>query len=250
MCNEMLFSLRRERLECLKQHSTRAEEFFLKLDQSQRLQSHLDSLKKNAEDRRISSQTRAVAKRTGYHGIVDWAERISRSHDNLLQITAQVAFVGAGLTYGAIFSASRGNIGLMCYAFALFDCGFIIPTVSLAILKWASLRPKDTLFCSPHTWTLVLNIFAYVSVASVGCAICLLNMTLYFLAFPLDSSGQPTVPNLQLTVSPVPAGSLTLGCLSLAVLMVSLCVLIHYTSYGWDAFFGDFLGRRPGEVDC
>lgn len=193
-------------------------------------------------------------------------QRISRTHESLLQITAQVAFVGAGLTYGAIFryvkggegglvvdmdtfhSASRGNIGLMCYAFALFDCGFIIPIVSLAILKWASLRPKDTLFCSPHTWTLTLNILTYLSVVAVGSAICLLNMTLYLLTFPLDSNGQQKDANLQLTVSPTPAGSISLGCLSLAVGMVSFCALTHYMARGWHAFVQDFLGHRRGEM--
>ncbi|KAF8435018.1 hypothetical protein L210DRAFT_3551679 [Boletus edulis BED1] len=240
-CNTMLPSLRRERLECLAQHRT--EEFFLKLEQSQRLQSHLDDLKKSVEDRRISSQTRAVAKRTGYHGFVDWAERISRTHENVLQTTAQVGFVGAGLTYGSIFSASRGNIGLMCYAFALFVCGFIIPTVALALLKWASLRPKDTVFTSPYTWTLALNISTYASVAAVGSAICLLNLTLYLLSFPLDASGQQEDPHLQFSISPSPAGSVSLGGLSLAVGIALFCVITHYVARGWDAFVHDFLRR-------
>jgi hypothetical protein len=145
-------------------------------------------------------------------------------------------------------SASRGNIGLMCYAFALFDCGFIIPTVAIVLLKWASLRPKDTLFCSPHTWTLVLNIFAYASVAAVGSAICLLNMTLFLLTFPLDSSGQRTDANLQLGVSPTPAGSVSLGCFFLSVGIISICLLTQYMSRGWDALVHDFFGHRPGEV--
>ncbi|KAG9317883.1 hypothetical protein JVU11DRAFT_2112 [Chiua virens] len=253
-----LLTLRGERLESLKQaispsasresRDTYTEQFFSRLDKCQRLEHHIDTLKKNAEDRRISSRTRTAAKRTGYHGIVDWAERTSQTHDNLLDATAKVAFVGAGLTYGSIFSASRGNIGLMCYAFALFDCGFIIPTVALALLKWASLRPKDTLFCSPHTWTLILNIFAYVSVAAVGAAICLLNMTLYLLVFPRNSSGQPTNATLQLYISPTPAGSLSLGCLLLSMGIVLICALIHYLARGKNAFIQDFIGHRPGQT--
>lgn len=141
-------------------------------------------------------------------------------------------------------SASRGNIGLMCYAFALFDCGFIIPTVASSLLRWASLRPKDTLFCSLHTWTMLLNIFTYASVAAVGSAICLLNMTLLLLTFPLDSNGQRTDANLQLGVSPTPAGSVSLGCFFLSVGMILISILVHYSSHGWGAFVHGFSGHR------
>ena len=112
-----LLSLRRERLKSLEQasssqpspdvkhgclnllqYSTQCEEFFMKLDQTQRLQNHvspaiawkslklrayvqLDTLKKNAEDRRISSRTPAR-----YHGIVDWAE-VSHSTTTRVPLT-------------------------------------------------------------------------------------------------------------------------------------------------------------------
>lgn len=65
------------------------------------------------------------------------------------------------------FSATRGNVGLMCYAFALFNCGFVIPLVTLGLLKWASHSPVETLFASPHIWSMLLNVFVYLSVTAV-----------------------------------------------------------------------------------
>ncbi|KAF9234372.1 hypothetical protein BU15DRAFT_65743 [Melanogaster broomeanus] len=43
-------------------------------------------------------------------------------------------------------------------------------TRALLLLKWASLRPKEALFSSPHPRTPVLNVFVYGSVAAVGAA--------------------------------------------------------------------------------
>lgn len=81
----------------------------------------LKEMMDNVEEILCLSRTQAAADCTGYHGIVDWAEvsfpmssiqtlwikihvqRMSTTHEHLLTTLAQVAFVGAGLTYGAIF---------------------------------------------------------------------------------------------------------------------------------------------------
>ncbi|KIK35725.1 hypothetical protein CY34DRAFT_561181 [Suillus luteus UH-Slu-Lm8-n1] len=201
-------------------------------------------LEKDVEDIKFYSHTQAVANRTGYRGFADWAEKTSRTHEHLLLTLGQVAFVGASLTYGAIFGSSRGNIGLMCYAFALFDCGFIVPTVALALLKWASQQPKDAVFASPQVWTLLLNIFLYGSVAAIGTAICLLNISLLLLHFSVGQNGQLADAKLQFNIEPTPAGTLALGCFGLAAVIVVVSGLSHYLANGWDAMIKDFFGRR------
>lgn len=130
----------------------------------------------------------------------------------------------------------------MCYAFAFFDCGFIVPSVALVLLKWALSRPKDTVFAAPHIWTLVLNIFVYGSVAAVATAISLLNISLYFLDFSIGSNGQRMDSKLQFNISPTPPGSVGLGCLLLAVAMIIISGLAHYLARGWDAVVHDFIG--------
>ncbi|KAG2366144.1 hypothetical protein BDR07DRAFT_1373844 [Suillus spraguei] len=221
----------------------------LKLKKRSLLQSHgtdlsqLKTLEKDIEDITFYSCTQAVADRTGYRGFADWAEKTSRTHEHLLVTLGQVAFVGASLMYGAIFGSSRGNIGLMCYAFALFDCGFIVPTVALALLKWASQQPKDAVFASPQVWTLLLNIFLYGSAAAIGVAICLLNISLVMLHFSVDQNGQLDA-KLQFNVEPTPAGTLALGCLGLAAVVVVVSGLSHYLVNSWDAMIKDFFGCR------
>ncbi|KAG1834328.1 hypothetical protein DFJ58DRAFT_821491 [Suillus subalutaceus] len=222
----------------------KVEAYLQKVSQSQSLRAHLKTLEKDVEDITFLSRTQAVADRTGYRGFADWAEKTSRTHEHLLLTLGQVAFVGAGLTYGAIFGSSRGNIGLMCYAFALFDCGFIVPTVALALLKWASQQPKDAVFASPQVWTLLLNIFLYGSAAAIGAAICLLNISLLVLHFSVGQNGQLTDAKLQFNVEPTPAGTLALGCFGLAVVVVVVSGLAYYLANGWDAMIKDLFGRR------
>ncbi|KAG1828013.1 hypothetical protein EV424DRAFT_576640 [Suillus variegatus] len=246
-CKSMLCQVRKERYNIQSQEleiHRKVEAYLQKVSQSQSLQAHLKTLEKDVEDIIFYSRTQAIANRTGYRGFSDWAEKTSRTHEHLLLTLGQVAFVGASLTYGAIFGSSRGNIGLMCYAFALFDCGFIVPTVALALLKWASQRPKDAVFASPQVWTLLLNIFLYGSAAAIGAAICLLNISLFILHFSVGKNGQLTDAQLQFNVEPTPAGSLALGCIGLAVVVVVVSGLSHCLANGWDAMIKDFFGRR------
>lgn len=244
LCRDMLHNIRRERLDILRRGDHQTEKYLSKLQQTQRLRGHLKEMMDSIEEISQMSCTQAAADCTGYRGIVDWAERMSTTHEHLLATLAQVAFVGAGLTYGSIFSSSRGNVGIMCYAFALFDCGFIVPSVALVLLKWASSQPKDTVFATPHIWTLVLNIFVYGSVAAVAAAISLLNISLYLLNFPLGSHGQQMDSELQFDISPTPPGSVGLGCLLLAGAVIIISGLAHYLPRGWDAVVHDFVGRR------
>ncbi|KAF9234371.1 hypothetical protein BU15DRAFT_79053 [Melanogaster broomeanus] len=246
-CKVMLSGIRRERLEIQRRTPLSVDKYLQSLSQSQRLQDHLKVLEKNAEEISFYSRTQAAFDHTGYHGFADWAEKTSKTHEHILVTVGQVAFIGASLTYGAIFSSTRGNLGLMCYAFALFNCGFIVPTVALLLLKWASLRPKEALFSSPHLWTPVLNVFVYGSVAAVGAAICLLNVSLCVLHFSAGPDGQITDAKLEFGIAPPPAGSIALVCLAVALVVALVAGLFHYLANGWKLLVGDFVGNRRSQ---
>jgi len=132
----------------------------------------------------------------------------------------------------------------MCYAFALFDCGFIVPTVALTLLKWASQRPKETILASSQFWTLLLNFFLYGSVAAISVAICLFNISLLKLRFSVSQTGQITDAKLELGFDPTPAGTLALGCFGLVVVVTIVSVLLHAVANGWNTMIKDFVGRK------
>lgn len=182
------------------------------------------------------------------------------AHKDLIEALCQVSFVGAGLTYSTVFryvcsqllpvqltkfpSASRGNIGLMCYAFALFNCGFIFPLVALALLKWAARCPRQTLFAAPQKWTFLLNFFIYISMGAVVSAICLLNVTIIYLHFERGGDGALQNSQPQFNVPPAPAGSLALICAVVAIFATLSALVLHYTVNGWHLLVTTIVGRR------
>lgn len=132
----------------------------------------------------------------------------------------------------------------MCYAFALFNCGFIVPLVALALLKWASNCPRSTLFAAPQVWSFLLNFFIYISVGAVVSAICLLNVTIIFLRFGEGDGGAPQDSQPQLNVSPAPAGNFALICAVVAIFATLFALALHYTANGWQSFVTAIVGRR------
>jgi hypothetical protein len=122
----------------------------------------------------------------------------------------------------------------MCYAFALFNCGFIVPTVTLALLKWASLRSPEAHFACPHIWSMFLSVAVYLSVIAVVAAICLLNVTIIYLNF--DS--------LQYNVGPRPAGYFALICAAITGLFTFCALILHYMVNGWNTLFSALTGRQ------
>lgn len=217
------------------------------ISETERLRTHLDALEKELVDMKYIAITQATADYTGYHGLADWAQKTLENHKDLIEALYQVSFVGAGLTYSTIFSATRGNIGLMCYAFALFNCGFTIPMVSIALLKWAASRPREALFASPKIWSSLLNVFLYVSGTAIAVAICLLNMTIVFLQFREGSDGVRTDSPAQFDVVPRPAGIFALVCITIPSIMTLLALALHYCANGWDTLFSALIGNYKQE---
>jgi hypothetical protein len=83
--------------------------------------------------------------------------------------------------------ATRGNIGLMCWSFALFLCGLMVITmIQLLLMLCSRLRRQMYPFSARRPWKILLGIGLYGSSASGFCAIGLLVVCVLDLRF--DSS--------------------------------------------------------------
>jgi len=212
---------------------------------TQRLEGHIQALEREQDKLQYNANSQAAAEYTGYRGLVDWAKITLEIHEHLITSLTQVSFIGAGLTYGVIFSSNRGNVGLMCYAFTLFNFGFIVPSASLALLKWASHRPETSAFASPLFWKVVLSLAIYTSITATACAICLLNVSIFELHFPLDKDGLPMNAPLQLNVNPSPAAYLALIPTGVVIIVTFIILTCVFIVNGWGGLFS---GRAKGEV--
>jgi len=82
--------------------------------------------------------------------------------------------------YATIFSAVRGDIGLVAFTFPLFSIGFLVPAAIQIALSWASNQPT-TPFASQLFWRIAIGIFMVFSTLSVAAAITILNVTVFSL---------------------------------------------------------------------
>lgn len=132
----------------------------------------------------------------------------------------------------------------MCYAFALFNCAFIIPLVALALLKWASISPRRSLFASSRAWSFLLNLFIYISLGAVVSAVCLLNFTIIYLHFEEGDGGALQDSQPVFSVQPSPAGNFALVCAIVAGFTTIFVHWSYYSANGWDSFMTAIVGRR------
>ncbi|GBE84561.1 predicted protein [Sparassis crispa] len=223
--------------------AVQVQEYRRSIQDSERLREHLEALQRDYDELTFLARTQAAADCTGYHGLTEWARKSLDIHRHLMNALCQISFVGAGLTYTTIFSATRGNLGLMCYSWGLFNCGFIIPLSGLSLLKWASTRSRETLFASPQVWSLLLSIFIYLSVIAVAAALCLLNVSIIVLHYSWTADSTP-----QFNVQPVPAGAFALMCTAITCVLTIFAFFLHYSVNGWHNLFGALLGRQNEEA--
>lgn len=84
-------------------------------------------------------------------------------------------------------SATRGNIGLMCWAFSLFIVGLSILITVQSLLMWCS-RLENYPFSTPKLWEFFLGVGVYGACAAVITAIALLVVTVLNLHFNVDTT--------------------------------------------------------------
>ncbi|KAF8315946.1 hypothetical protein DL93DRAFT_822626 [Clavulina sp. PMI_390] len=186
-------------------------------------------------------KTQGSAAATGYLGIADWAQDAYDSYDNLMTAITGVSFVGAGLTYGAIFSATRGSIGLMAWAFSLFIVGLAIVIPVQALLRWCS-RLDNYPFSTPRVWELFLAVGVYGASASAFAAISLLVVTVLSLHFNVtsepynNSNAANWDAHLEFDVSPGPSAKFAFAFIGLGILGVVLVFAFFAGANGMNVF--------------
>jgi hypothetical protein len=127
----------------------------------------------------------------------------------------------------------------MCWAFALFDIGFIITILVRSTLMWCARPPLPKRpFASTFYWELVIHIALIFAFASATVAIFLLNMTIWQLVYP-RAEDQDII---QLDLSPAPGAFLSISVLAGAVFTVLVVLALIWWS-------NDFkTGRRHKKI--
>ncbi|KAF8317864.1 hypothetical protein DL93DRAFT_468629 [Clavulina sp. PMI_390] len=172
-------------------------------------------------------RTRGRALATGYLGIADWAQDSYDSYEHLMTAITGVSFVGAGVTYGSIFSAMRGNIGLMAWAFSLFIVALALIIPAQIFLRWCS-RLDNYPFSNPRMWDMVVAICIYGASAATFTAISLLVATVQDLHFNVSAIpyNNPNAANwdapLDFNVDPSTGASFAFSIIGLGIIWVLL----------------------------
>lgn len=131
----------------------------------------------------------------------------------------------------------------MCYAFALFNFGFIVPVVTGTLASLASRRPRKTRFVPPRVWKRLFYAFNYTAVAAVAAAICLLSVTIYQLQFSQRNGDSP----LRFNFAPRPAAIVTFVILGGAFVIILFALILHHAGSGGEEGLNTLLSRKEKE---
>ncbi|KIJ68136.1 hypothetical protein HYDPIDRAFT_107793 [Hydnomerulius pinastri MD-312] len=210
------------------------------IEQHDALKSRLEQVNALLQDVEELFETSENHASTGYRGFSGWAKKAFDQYAPMCDSISAASVFGAGITYTTVFSASRGNVGLMCWAFALFDVGFIISLFVRSSLLWCSRLPalesdqqrsKPSSLFSKDRYKLFLRIgdifllfVMFLAFATQAIAVFLLNVTLLQLS---DAEDNP-----ELTMSPVPSAVLSLSTGALGVLVSSGILVAHWMTHG------------------
>lgn len=107
------------------------------------------------------------------------AKEFLQIYRNRLNVVTTVAFFGAGITFSAIFSATRGSIGLMSFSWASFTVSFSVcvylqyaspEALPLSIVAYPERPPKMSFI------TLFAGFASFVGIVLMGIAVAMLDL--------------------------------------------------------------------------
>ncbi|KAF7364031.1 hypothetical protein MSAN_01061800 [Mycena sanguinolenta] len=145
------------------------------------LKSHLAEIEEDLDNYAYLLHTQATAELTCFRGFRDWCQVMSQLTNGLSNSLIGISTLGAGLVYSTVFGATRGDVGLMCYCFPFFSCGFLLPVVIQIILQSGASLQAEFRFASQQFWTIVLAICLSISTLAVAASLTILNLTVFFL---------------------------------------------------------------------
>ncbi|KAF7369516.1 hypothetical protein MVEN_00281400 [Mycena venus] len=183
------------------------------------LRSHLQDVEDDLANYAHTINTQATAELTYFRGFRDWCQVMVQLTGSLSNSLIAVSTLGAGLAYSTIFGATRGNVGLLCYSFPFFVCGFLLPVIIQVLLQWGASLQKEIKFASQQFWTIVIAVFMSISTLAVMASLTILNFTVFLLKSDSDDS-LPDPPS-----TPVP-GIIAFGITGSAFLLILTGLLL------------------------
>jgi hypothetical protein len=132
-------------------------------------------------------------------------------------------------------SAVRGNIGLMSWAFALFNIGIVLPVLTQTLLLWCAHIPRNVPLLSALHWRAVLTLITYTSLIAVVTAIYLLSICIFKLTYQPDETGNMRDPGLEFNIVPRPSSVMALAFAALAVIVVLGFMVFSVMGQGYSA---------------
>ncbi|KAJ7693102.1 hypothetical protein B0H17DRAFT_1200163 [Mycena rosella] len=226
------------------------DQYCASIERTRILRSHLEDVDEDLENYAQTLSTQATAECTYFRGFRDWCQIMLQLTNSLSTSLIAVSTLGAGLVYSTIFGATRGNIGLMCYSFPFFSCGFLLPVIIQLVLQWGASLQKEVKFASQQFWTIVIGIFMAISSLSVIASLTILNLTVFLLKTDPDD----TIPDPPST--PVPGiiafsitGTIFLLMLT-GVLLTAIARRAFATLKGMRAIVSAMYGGKSGHADA
>ncbi|KAF8336047.1 hypothetical protein F5887DRAFT_603415 [Amanita rubescens] len=203
-------------------------------------------LTKQLDDVNLELETQKLQHITpdaGHPNVAAWSKEIQVRSKDMCALLTSVCGVGAAITYTTIFSAVRGSVGLMSWAFTFFLMGFTLPTGSQMALSWAAaIMPPNTKFPSSLLTFWAFNAAATI-VWGVLCtvfAVFFLLASLYEIQYSPVASGESSAL-LIFTNSPKYAFWLAVSCISIGCLHIIGLNLVLICCNSWESLRGMYL---------
>ncbi|KAF9066526.1 hypothetical protein BDP27DRAFT_1330446, partial [Rhodocollybia butyracea] len=167
------------------------DQYCASIERTRLLKSHLGDVEEDLANFAHILNTQATAELTSFRGFRDWCQVMLQLTGTLSNSLIAVSTLGAGLVYSTVFGATRGDVGLMCYCFPFFSCGFLLPVVIQVLLQMGATLQKEVKFASQQFWTIIIAIFLSISSLAVMASLTILNLTVFFLNKDSDTSIAP-----------------------------------------------------------
>jgi hypothetical protein len=133
------------------------DQYCASIKRTRTLRSHLQDVEEDLANYAHTINTQATVELTSFRGIRDWCQVMVRVTGNLSNSLIAISTLGAGLVYSTVFGATRGDVGLMCYCFPFFSCGFLLPVIIQILLQMGASLEKEVKFASQQFWTIVIG---------------------------------------------------------------------------------------------
>ncbi|KAF7295645.1 hypothetical protein MIND_01104700 [Mycena indigotica] len=173
--------LTEERNQLSQQEIELLDQYCSSIKRTRVLRSHLQEVDEDLANYAHLLKTQATVELTYFRGFRDWCQVMLQLTSNLSNSLIAVSTLGAGLIYSTVFGATRGDVGLMCYCFPFFSCGFLLPVIIQIMLSWGANLQREAMFASQRFWTIVIGIFMSISSLAVMASLTILNLTVFLL---------------------------------------------------------------------